>query len=47
MTDSSTKILDYFTFKRVLAPILLGVGVAAYLVYKSFDVEVLDGKSVV
>lgn len=40
MTDSSTKILAFFNFKRVIIPILLGIGVAAYLVYQSFDIEV-------
>ena len=40
MTDSPSKILEHFAFKRVIIPILLGIGVAAYLVYQSFDAEV-------
>ncbi len=40
MTDSPTKLLDFFTFRRVIIPILLGLGVASYLVYQSFDAEV-------
>jgi uncharacterized protein (TIRG00374 family) len=40
MTDSPSKLLDFFTFRRVAIPIVLGFGVAIYLVYRSFNSEV-------
>ena len=39
-TDESKKILKYFSLRRVLIPIVIGLGVAGFLVYRSFDVEV-------
>lgn len=37
MTDKHTKILNIFKFKRVIIPVILGLGVVAYLVFKDFD----------
>ena len=40
MTEDHKKILSVLNFKRILIPIILGLGVAGYLFYQSFDKEV-------
>lgn len=40
MTDHQKKILSVFKFKRIIIPIILGLGVASFLLYKSYDPEV-------
>jgi glycosyltransferase 2 family protein len=40
MTEDHKKILSVLNFKRILIPIILGLGVAGYLLFQSFDKEV-------
>lgn len=37
MTEKHLKVLNIFKFKRVIIPVVLGLGVVAYLVFKDFD----------
>ncbi len=37
--DTHQKVLKLFHFKRIIIPIILGLGVASYLVIKDFDVK--------
>ncbi len=37
MSEKQSKLLEFFTFRRVAIPIVLGIGVASYLVYRSYD----------
>jgi len=39
MTDHHRKILKIFKFKRVIIPVILGLGVVAFLVFRKFDPE--------
>jgi uncharacterized protein (TIRG00374 family) len=39
MTEKHHKVLNIFKFKRVIIPVILGLGVVAYLVFKDFDPE--------
>jgi len=39
MTEKQPKVLNIFKFKRVIIPVILGLGVVAYLVFKDFDPE--------
>lgn len=40
MTEDHKKILSVLKLKRILIPVILGLGVAGYLFYQSFDKEV-------
>ena len=40
MTDNQKKILSVFKLKRIIIPIILGLGVASFLLYRSYDPEV-------
>ncbi len=40
MTEEHKKILSVLKLKRILIPVILGLGVAGYLFYESFDKEV-------
>ncbi len=37
MDPQHKKILDFFSFKRIIIPVIIGLGVASYLMYRSFD----------
>ncbi len=37
MTDQHKKVLKIFKFKRVIIPVLIGLAVVAYLVFRNFD----------
>ncbi|HPE33516.1 MAG TPA: lysylphosphatidylglycerol synthase transmembrane domain-containing protein [Bacteroidales bacterium] len=37
MTNKHTKIFNIFKFKRVIIPVIIGLGVITYLVFKDFD----------
>jgi hypothetical protein len=39
MDKQQKKILDFFHFRRILIPIILGLGVASFLLWRSFDLE--------
>lgn len=39
MTDKQSKALKYFQFKRIIIPIIIGLSVAAYLLYKNLTEE--------
>jgi len=39
MSEHQLKILNIFKFKRVIIPVLLGLGVVAFLVFRKFDPE--------
>lgn len=39
MDSQQKKIQDFFSFKRIIFPMVIGLGVAAYLLYRNFDVE--------
>ena len=39
MDKQHRKILDFFHFRRILVPIVLGLGVAGYLFWRNFDLE--------
>ncbi len=39
MTQHHYKILNIFKFKRVIIPVILGLGVVAFLVFRNFDPE--------
>ncbi len=39
MDSQQKKILDFFSFKRVIIPVILGLGVASYLIFRSFDIN--------
>jgi len=42
MADNQKKILSIFQFKRIIIPIILGLGVATYLLFRNFDPEVFQ-----
>ncbi len=37
MNTQHHKVLEFFKFRKILLPVLLGLGVAFYLVYRNFD----------
>lgn len=39
MSEHQLKILNIFKFKRVIIPVILGLGVVAFLVFRNFDPE--------
>jgi len=39
MSEEHRKFVEFFSFKRILIPVLLGIGVALYLVFRNFDPE--------
>jgi len=39
MSASAKKILDFFTFRRIAIPIIIGLVVATYMVYRNFDID--------
>jgi len=39
MDDQHKKIQDFFSFKRIIIPIVIGLGAAGYLLYRNFDAE--------
>ncbi len=43
MDKQHTKVLSYFRFRRILIPIILGLGVATFLFVRSFDREAFTG----
>ena len=40
MAQEPHKILKHFNFKKIIIPVIIGIGVAAYLIFQSFDIEV-------
>ena len=40
MTDNQKKILSVFNIKRIIIPVILGLGVASFLLYESYNPEV-------
>ncbi|MBC35804.1 MAG: TIGR00374 family protein [Bacteroidetes bacterium] len=40
MSSVANKILDFFSFRRIAIPIVIGLAAASYLVYKNFDLSV-------
>lgn len=40
MSSTANKILDFFTLRRIALPIIIGLAVASFMVYRSFDVNV-------
>ena len=42
MSGEHRKILSFFTFRRVIVPVVLGLSVAAFLFIKDFDKETFD-----
>ncbi len=43
MDKQQKKVLSYFRFRRIIIPILLGLGVATYLLVSNFDKEAFRG----
>lgn len=39
MTDKQSRVLKIFKFKRVIIPVILGLGVVMYLILRDFDAE--------
>jgi glycosyltransferase 2 family protein len=43
MDTQQLKILSYFRFRRIIIPILLGLGVATFLLVRNFDIDAFKG----
>lgn len=43
MDNQQKKVLSYFKFRKIIIPILLGLGVATYLLVRNFDREAFTG----
>jgi glycosyltransferase 2 family protein len=39
MTDKQSRVLKIFKFKRVIIPVILGLGVVSFLIFRDFDAE--------
>jgi glycosyltransferase 2 family protein len=39
MTEKHTRVLRIFRFKRVIIPVILGLGVVAFLIFRDFDAQ--------
>ena len=42
MANHQKKILSVFKFKRIIIPVILGLGVASFLFYRSFNSEIIN-----
>ncbi len=40
MAEEASKILKHFNFKKIIIPVIIGIGVAVYLILQDFDMQV-------
>ena len=40
MTSAANKILNFFSLRKIAFPVIIGLAVATYLLYRNFDLEV-------